>query len=56
MFATNDPADPDLAEAFRSALAAGVEAYAYNCVVTERVLKLDQTLPIRPYAEVLGDG
>ncbi len=56
MFATNDPADPGLAEAFRSALAAGVEAYAYNCVVTERVLKLDQALPIRPYAEVLGNG
>ncbi len=56
MFATNDPADPDLAEAFRSALAAGVEAYAYNCLVTERVLKLDQALPIRPYAEVLGNG
>ena len=56
VFATNDPADPDLAEAFRSALAAGVEAYAYNCVVTKAVLKLDQALPIRPYAETLGNG
>ncbi len=56
LFATNDPADPDLAEAFRSAMRAGVEAYAYNCLVTERVLKLDQALPFRPYAEVLGNG
>ena len=42
LFATNDPADPDLADALRSAMRAGVEAYAYNCVVTERVLKLDR--------------
>ncbi|PKB58165.1 MAG: hypothetical protein BZY83_08520, partial [SAR202 cluster bacterium Casp-Chloro-G2] len=40
-FATNDPADPVLAQAFQSALSAGVEAYAYNCQVTERVLRLD---------------
>ncbi len=55
-FATNDPADPVLAGAFQSALAAGVEAYAYNCRVTERVLRLDQALPIRPYAEAVGNG
>jgi len=55
-FATNDPADPALAEAFQSALGAGVEAYAYNCEVTERVLRLDQSLPIRPYAEAVGNG
>ena len=55
-FATNDPADPALAQAFRSAVAAGVEAYAYNCQVTERSLRLDQTLPIRLYAEAVGDG
>ena len=54
-FATNDPADPALAQAFQSALAAGVEAYAYNCQVTERLLKLDRSLPIRPYAEALGN-
>ena len=55
-FATNDPADPALAEAFQSALAAGVEAYAYNCQVTERVLRLDQSLPIRPFAEAVGNA
>ena len=55
-FATNDPADPALAQAFQSAVAAGVEAYAYNCQVTERMLRLDQALPIRPYAEAVGNG
>ena len=55
-FATNDPADPKLAVAFQSALAAGVEAYAYNCLVTERVLQLNQTLPIRPYAQAVANG
>ncbi|MCH7738041.1 MAG: DNA/RNA nuclease SfsA [Chloroflexi bacterium] len=55
-FATNDPADPALAEAFRAAVAAGVEAYAYNCQVTERELRLDQSLPIRPYAEAVGNA
>ena len=55
-FATNDPADPDLAKAFQSAVAAGVEAYAYNCLVTERLLRLDQALSIRPYAGALGDA
>ena len=54
-FATSDPSDPDLADAFRSAVAAGVEAYAYNCEVTERSIRLDQNVPIRSYAEVLGD-
>ena len=55
-FATNDPADPVLAAAFQSALSAGVEAYAYNCQVTERLLRLDQPLPIRPYAEAVPDA
>lgn len=55
-FATNDPADPALAAAFQSALAAGVEAYAYNCIVTETVLLLDRCLPIRPYADTFADG
>jgi len=55
-FATNDPADPALAEAFQSALAAGVEAYAYNCLVTERELRLDQALPVRPYASAVENG
>ncbi len=55
-FATSDPSDADLAEAFRHAVAAGVEAYAYNCEVTERLIRLDQALPIRPYAEAMGNG
>ncbi|SVA16349.1 uncharacterized protein METZ01_LOCUS69203, partial [marine metagenome] len=55
-FATSDSSDLDLADAFRSAVAAGVEAYAYNCQVTERSIRLDQSVPIRPYAEVLGDA
>ena len=54
-FATSDPSDPALAYALRSAVAAGVEAYAYNCQVTEQSIRLDQSLPIRPYAEALGD-
>jgi len=33
-----------------------VEAYAYNCVVTEREIRLDQSLPIRPYAEAVGNA
>ena len=55
-FATSDPSDPDFADALRSALAAGVEAYAYNCEVTERSIRLDQALPIRSYVEAVGDG
>jgi sugar fermentation stimulation protein A len=55
-FATSDPSDPDLADALRSAVAAGVEAYAYNCEVTERSIRLDQALPIRSYVEAVGDG
>ena len=55
-FATSDPSDPDLADALRSAVAAGVEAYAYNCEVTERSIRLDRALPIRSYVEVMGDG
>ena len=55
-FATSDPSDPDLADALRSVVAAGVEAYAYNCEVTERSIRLDQALPIRSYVEAVGDG
>ena len=55
-FATREPSDPDLAAALRSAMAVGVEAYAYNCEVTERLVRLDQPLPIRDYAEVVGNA
>ncbi len=53
-FATSDLSDPELAEALRSAVAAGVEAYAYNCEVTERSIRLNHSLPIRLYAEAVG--
>ena len=52
-FATSDLSDPALAAALRSAMAVGVEAYAYNCEVTERMIRLDQSLPIRNYYEVV---
>lgn len=55
-FATSDLSDPALGEALRSAVAKGVEAYAYNCVVTEKTISLDQSLLIRPYAEAVGNG
>ncbi len=55
-FATSDPSDPDLAAALRSAVAAGVEAYAYNCEVTEKLIRLDKALPIRDYAEAVGNA
>ena len=45
-FATNDRSDPDLGQAFRWARTQGVEAYAYNCRVTETSVRLDQPLPI----------
>ena len=51
-FSTNDPADPVLADAFRNACAAGVEAYAYTCQVTEQFVRLDRSLPIVPYPGV----
>ena len=51
-FATNDAADPALAEAFRDAVRRGVDAYAFNCRVTRREVVLDQRLPIVPFALV----
>ena len=46
-FATNDEADPVFGVAFREALAAGVEAFAYNCRVSERAINLSCRLPIQ---------
>ena len=46
-FATNDAADPVFGVAFREALAAGVEAFAYNCRVSEQAISLSCRLPIR---------
>ena len=55
-FATNDPADPLLAETFRWACSMGVEAYAYNCLVTESSVRLDRLLPIVPFPKCVSDG
>ena len=46
-FATNDKADPVFGAAFREALAAGVEAFAYSCRVSERSIDLSCRLPIQ---------
>ena len=46
-FATNDEADPVFGVAFREALAAGVEAFAYSCRVSEQSIDLSCRLPIR---------
>ena len=46
-FTTNDAADPDFAVAFRQALAAGVEAFAYRCRVTHRQIELAGEVPIK---------
>ena len=51
-FSSNDTADPEFALAFRQALAAGVEALAYRCRVTQRQIELAGEVPInlRPLA------
>ena len=51
-FAANEPADPALAEALRRAVAAGVEAYAYNCLVTLNEVRLAHRLPIVPFESI----
>ena len=45
-FAANQPADPPLAAALRRAIAAGVDAQAYNCAVTRNEVRLAQRIPI----------
>ena len=45
-FATHDTADPDFGIALRKSMAAGVEAYAYDCSVTETAVTLCHRLPI----------
>ena len=47
-FAANEPADPVLAAALRRAVTRGVEAYAYNCRVSLREVRIDRQLPIIP--------
>ena len=46
-FSTSDDSDPEFALALRHAMAAGVEAYAYRCRLTERQVELAEELPIR---------
>ena len=46
-FATNDKVDPVFGMAFREALAVGVEAFAYNCRVSERAIALSRRLPVQ---------
>ena len=53
-FAVNEPADPALAEALRRAVAAGVDAYAYNCRVSRREVRLDRRVPIVSFESVFG--
>ena len=52
--ATNDPADPVLAEAFRRAVASGVDPLAYRCQVSIEEISLDRQLPIVPYDSIFG--
>ena len=42
----HDEADPDFGATLRESVAAGVEAYAYNCQVTETGITLDHQLPV----------
>lgn len=54
-FAANEPADPALAEALCRAVAAGVEAYAYNCLVTQSEVRLAHRLPIVLFESMLSE-
>ncbi len=45
-FAPNDTADPEFGVALRRGLEAGVEAFAYDCRVTEEAVTLCRSLPI----------
>ena len=45
--APHDEADPVFGAALRESVAAGVEAYAYSCRVTEKAINLCRKLPIR---------
>ena len=42
----HDEADPDFGAALRESVAAGVEAYAYGCRVTETSITLGRQLPV----------
>ncbi len=51
-FATNDDADPALAQAFCTAVSRGVDAYAYNCHVSREEVSLTERLPIVPFTSM----
>ena len=42
----HDEADPEFGATLRESVAAGVEAFAYNCRVTETGITLDRQLPV----------
>ncbi len=46
-FAPHDSADPEFGIALRESIKAGVEAFAYKCLVTEKKITLTSNLPIR---------
>ena len=46
-FAPHDMADPEFGLALRRGMQAGVEAFAYNCRVTEKEVTLYRRLPMR---------
>ncbi len=46
-FAPHDSADPDFGIALRESIKAGVEAFAYKCLVTEKNITLSSNLPMR---------
>ena len=54
--ATNDPADPVLAETFRRAVASGVDSLAYNCHVSIEEIRLERQLPIVSYDSRFGSA
>ena len=41
-------------KAFRSAVDTGVNAYAFNCLVSLREIKLDRQLEIVPFKAIAG--
>ena len=45
-FSTHDEADPRFGQALRGAVRAGVEAYAYTCVVTRERIELASPVPL----------
>ncbi len=53
-FAANEPADPALVVALNRAVACGVDAFAYNCLVSHQEVRLDRRLPIIPYESISG--